>query len=122
MTVSLSALNVRGILLDIEGTTTPIAFVHAVLFPLARRRVKDYLAAHRTSDAVLRDLHLLRAEHATELDPPAITQSSDSMVDYIYWLDRDHASTGLKSLQERSGNSYLTVRYGPKYFPMCLRR
>src|SRR5439155_25713046 len=36
---SLLALNdIRAILLDIEGTTTPIAFVHQVLFPYARAR------------------------------------------------------------------------------------
>jgi enolase-phosphatase E1 len=34
---------VRGILLDIEGTTTPIAFVYDVLFPFARRHVPEYL-------------------------------------------------------------------------------
>ena len=32
----LRARGVRAVLLDIEGTTTPIAFVHDVLFPFAR--------------------------------------------------------------------------------------
>jgi enolase-phosphatase E1 len=32
-----------AILLDIEGTTTPIAFVHDVLFPFARARLREYL-------------------------------------------------------------------------------
>ena len=34
--LSLSALNIHSLLLDIEGTTTPIAFVYEVLFPFAR--------------------------------------------------------------------------------------
>jgi methionine salvage enolase-phosphatase E1 len=30
------------VLLDIEGTTTPIAFVAEVLFPYARRRLRSH--------------------------------------------------------------------------------
>ena len=102
MTLSLSALNVRCILLDIEGTTTPIAFVHEVLFPFAHARVSDYLARNLSSKQVQHDLALLREEHAKDaaqqLDPPALTESD--VVSYIHWLmDRDRKSTGLKSLQ-----------------------
>ena len=96
----LSDLNLRGILLDIEGTTTPIAFVHDVLFPFARARVKEFLKANSKAEPVVRDIAMLRAEHRTESDAPALTESSDSIIDYIYWLmDRDRKSTGLKSLQ-----------------------
>ena len=35
-----------AILTDIEGTTTPIAFVHKVLFPYARARLPAFIAAH----------------------------------------------------------------------------
>ena len=34
---------IKAILLDIEGTTTPISFVHDVLFPYAREHVFNYL-------------------------------------------------------------------------------
>ena len=37
---------IKAILLDIEGTTTPISFVHDVLFPFARQRMGDFLKAH----------------------------------------------------------------------------
>ena len=33
----------KGILLDIEGTTTPITFVYDVLFPFARTHAGAYL-------------------------------------------------------------------------------
>ena len=36
----------KAILLDIEGTTTPIDFVHKVLFPYARERVGKYVEMH----------------------------------------------------------------------------
>ena len=35
-----------AVLTDIEGTTTPIAFVHRVLFPYARTRLAGFVAAH----------------------------------------------------------------------------
>ncbi len=50
-------------LLDIEGTTTPIAFVHDVLFPYARARVRAYLEETAGSDAEIQQIvEQLRAE------------------------------------------------------------
>jgi enolase-phosphatase E1 len=109
MTFSLSAAGIRGILLDIEGTTTPLAFVHEVLFPYAREHVKNYLTEHFSSTEVQTDLLLLSEEHAADLAqghlPPAlagepVNASIDSAVAYVYWLmERDRKATGLKSLQ-----------------------
>lgn len=109
MTVSLTTTRIRGILLDIEGTTTPIAFVHEVLFPYARSRVSNYLAEHSDTAETLADLAKLRDEHAADvkqnLRPPELVMGPsdaeiDSFVAYVYWLiDRDRKSTGLKSLQ-----------------------
>ena len=36
----------RAVLLDIEGTTTPVDFVYRVLFPYAHARLLGYLTAH----------------------------------------------------------------------------
>ena len=47
MTVSLSTLQIRALLLDIEGTTTPVEFVYQVLFPYARAHAAEYLARNR---------------------------------------------------------------------------
>src|SRR5690348_6215950 len=85
----------RAILLDIEGTTTPIAFVHEVLFAYARDHVKEFLANNADADA---DVARLREEQATDVSngeqpPPEIDA-------YVEWLiARDRKSTGLKSLQ-----------------------
>ena len=35
-----------GILLDIEGTTSSIQFVHEVLFPFARQHVAEFLRSN----------------------------------------------------------------------------
>jgi enolase-phosphatase E1 len=93
---------IRGIVLDIEGTTTPIAFVHDVLFSYARTHVKTFLTKH--IDETQKDVELLREEHAADLrngdQPPPLTTEIDSVVNYVNWLiDLDRKSTGLKSLQ-----------------------
>ena len=90
--------DVRGILLDIEGTTTPIAFVHDVLFTYARENVREFLAANADKEEVRADIAMLREEHADdgskERNPPPL------VAEYVEWLiDADRKSTGLKSLQ-----------------------
>jgi len=102
VTESLSSSGIRGILLDIEGTTTPIAFVHDVLFTYARQHVQDYLVQH--SNTLTDDIALLRDEHTRDTSsgaqPPVLTDDPASIASYVRWLiDRDRKSKGLKSLQ-----------------------
>jgi len=111
MTVNLNEPSASLILLDIEGTTTPIDFVYKTLFPFARARVKDYLSGAWDEPEVQSDLEQLRAERAADaaqgLNPPAIecessTERLESTVAYIHWLiDRDRKSTPLKAIQGR---------------------
>ena len=95
---------VRGILLDIEGTTTPIAFVHDVLFSYARAHASEFLTNNMTSDEVRADVSMLFEEHALDVvrdnNPPALTEEIESLAAYVEWLiDHDRKSSGLKSLQ-----------------------
>jgi enolase-phosphatase E1 len=102
-------VHTRAILLDIEGTTTPIAFVHEVLFSYARSHVAEFLTEHFASEELADDLVLLRAEHAADLkqnsQTPALVAETreaeiSSLVAYVNWLiDQDRKSPGLKSLQ-----------------------
>lgn len=58
----------RAILLDIEGTTTPISFVYQTLFPYARNNIEAYLKGHSRSDEYQRFLTLMDEDSkATEL-------------------------------------------------------
>lgn len=95
---------VRSILLDIEGTTTPIAFVHDVLFSYARAHASEFLKNNIESGEVRADMSMLYEEHALDVvndqDPPPLTEEIESLAAYIEWLiDEDRKSTGLKSLQ-----------------------
>jgi enolase-phosphatase E1 len=95
---------VRSILLDIEGTTTPVDFVYKVLFPYARKRVEDFI--RRNWKLLSSDLARLAEEHGADLrrngQPPPWREDrkADSVVAYVHWLmDQDRKSTGLKSIQ-----------------------
>jgi len=86
----------RAILLDIEGTTTPIAFVHDVLFGYARDHVREFLAESSAAE----DIALLREEHARDSDAPPLSEEIESIAKYVEWLIKlDRKSTALKSLQ-----------------------
>ncbi|MFI5184324.1 MAG: acireductone synthase [Vicinamibacteria bacterium] len=97
----------RALLLDIEGTTTPIEFVRATLFPFARERLAAFLGEHVADPAVSADLDSLRAEHAREAaaEQPPPWHDGDRLASataYLLWLmDRDRKSTALKALQGR---------------------
>lgn len=100
----------RGaILLDIEGTTTPIAFVYDVLFPYVRRALPAYVDAH-LDDANLREpivrLHEEWQEDLARGERPPTWRDEDrssrvaSISAYAEWLmDRDRKAFGLKALQ-----------------------
>jgi len=108
--MSLRSAGIRIVLLDIEGTTTPISFVYDVLFPYARGAVGQYLTAAAPNDGEIRRvLDDLEAERAGDLvrgeTPPAWSDATtreraESATAYVHWLmDRDRKSGPLKTLQ-----------------------
>ena len=96
---------VRAIVLDIEGTTTPIAFVYDVLFPFARAHLRDHLTAEAGSAALQEALQQLQRDRADEISrgehPPDWSASDPQRVaTFVEWLmDRDRKAPGLKRLQ-----------------------
>jgi len=98
----------RIILLDIEGTTTPVDYVFGVLFPFAKEQVAGFLQAHGHQEAVQADLKLLRQEYEADSGenlPPWEGNAPIAAVPYIHHLIAiDRKSTGLKSLQGKLWN------------------
>jgi enolase-phosphatase E1 len=95
-----------AILLDVEGTTTPIDFVYRVLFPFARERYLAFLSDRFGEADVAADVRVLAEEHRRDATggqrPPAWEDSPEAVAAYASWLtDRDRKSTALKSLQGR---------------------
>lgn len=97
--VSLPA-EAKVVLLDIEGTTTPIDFVYKTLFPFARAQMERFISENFESLAA--SIDLLEADHAQEQeeDVPSWERSPSAATRYALWLmDQDRKATGLKSLQ-----------------------
>ena len=89
MTQNTALTTPRVVLLDIEGTTLPVAFVHKVLFPYARAHLPALLAQQSDNPAVVQAL----AETA-ELAPGV---SAAEQLER--WMDTDAKVAPLKSLQ-----------------------
>jgi enolase-phosphatase E1 len=74
-----------AVLTDIEGTTTPISFVHSVLFPYARARLPLFCALH-ADDPVMGEVARLSP------DRPLLET-------LLGWMDQDAKITPLKTIQ-----------------------
>lgn len=71
---------ILSVITDIEGTTTPISFVHRVLFPYARERLSGFLADNPSY--------------------PALADVPDPKLETLLgWMDRDEKITALKAIQ-----------------------
>ena len=91
---------VNAILLDIEGTTTPIDFVHKILFPFARKRVGDFVIDN--FEQLGPEIAQLNAEHTSDKSytMPFDEDSTDSISLYLkHLIDTDRKSTPLKAIQ-----------------------
>ena len=71
---------ILSVITDIEGTTTPISFVHRVLFPYARERLETFIAAN--------------PDHPALADVPA-----PKLQTLQSWMDQDEKITSLKAIQ-----------------------
>ncbi|MEI9926600.1 MAG: acireductone synthase [Sphingomonas sp.] len=71
----------KAILLDIEGTTSSIAFVAEVLFPYARKHLADFIATHSEVASILAEV------------------PGDPLATLTQWIDEDRKATPLKTLQ-----------------------
>jgi enolase-phosphatase E1 len=96
------------ILLDIEGTTTPIAFVTGTLVPYARAHLRAALERDARTPHGLALFEAIRREHAADAEAHAAVApwdgaGADSLTHveaYLRWLmDRDRKSAALKELQ-----------------------
>ena len=87
----------RVVLMDIEGTTTSLAFVKAVLFPYARWRMRPFVG-ERPEDVRVRELvEAARAEAGGELGREATEDDALALLER--WTDEDRKHPVLKELQ-----------------------
>jgi enolase-phosphatase E1 len=84
---------VKAILLDIEGTTTSIDFVHKTLFPYSRERLRKFLKAHAGESPVRKELAEISRIEGRELTVDEAAAVLEK------WIDEDRKATPLKALQ-----------------------
>lgn len=86
----------RGILLDIEGTTSSISFVYDVMFPFVRRELDAYLTNHWGGPELTAACEAI----ARDAGKTSLSASRDSIqAEVIRLMDGDVKATGLKQLQ-----------------------
>ncbi|WVZ71846.1 hypothetical protein U9M48_020380 [Paspalum notatum var. saurae] len=104
--------SVQSVVLDIEGTTSPISFVTDVLFPYARDNVRKHLDATYSTDETKDDIALLRAQVEQDLAEgvagavpvPPDEAGKDEVIDALVanveaMIKADRKVTSLKQLQ-----------------------
>jgi enolase-phosphatase E1 len=102
VTFGLRAAGIRLVVLDIEGTTTPIAFVHDILFPFARARIHAWFAARSASDPEVREIvDGVRKEVGSDRVSAASPSEAVAQVvpQLLAFIDEDRKSRPLKTLQ-----------------------
>ncbi|MCI0516363.1 MAG: acireductone synthase [Woeseiaceae bacterium] len=87
-------LRVAAIVLDIEGTTSSIDFVHEVLFPYAARELPAFVRNNHQQSAVRSLLADVRSEAR---EPEAATERIVQIL--LQWIKEDRKATSLKALQ-----------------------
>ena len=95
--------NIKIILLDIEGTTTPIDFVRKTLFPFAKKNIGEFVS--RNFREIKPEVVQLEIEYHKDCSEQLYgrdlqANSPESVINYLEFLiDADRKSTPLKSLQ-----------------------
>src|SRR3954452_17435688 len=92
---------IRAVLLDIEGTTTPISFVFDVLFPYASRYVDAYLNANHLKPELQKTLQALHAQFEIDgwddMNYPSKVAALGAYARHL--MSQDSKLPSLKSLQ-----------------------
>lgn len=93
----------KVILLDIEGTTTPIDFVHKTLFPFAKNKIGEFV--EQNFDEIKPEIEQLKSEYKKDFSDQIYgrnfsEEKHETISEYLKFLiEADRKSTPLKSLQ-----------------------
>jgi len=84
---------IKAIVTDIEGTTSSISFVHDVLFPYARARMREFVRTRAEEPEVAAQLDAARKIIGGEPELETVIQH------LLDWIAQDRKLTPLKALQ-----------------------
>jgi enolase-phosphatase E1 len=83
---------VRVVVVDIEGTTSSIAFVKEQLYPYARKYIPGYVREHASA---LQDI----VDEVRRIEGNALLDTPQLIAVLLRWMDDDRKITPLKTLQ-----------------------
>lgn len=88
---------IQFVLMDIEGTTTAISFVHEVLFPYATKHLSNFIQENAEDPLVRQELGAVKATVLAEKGQAIDNQAA---IDQLKaWIKEDRKHTALKNLQ-----------------------
>jgi enolase-phosphatase E1 len=87
----------KYILMDIEGTTTSISFVHDVLFPFAKSKLTNYVNLHNELDHVKNVL--AETKKTVLLETNQNIDDQKAIAQLISWIEEDRKHHALKEIQ-----------------------
>jgi len=95
----------KGILLDIEGTTSSVHFVYDEMFPFAKREIPGYVESHWGEEELVHALNLLAVDAGHESlavwcgKESEYQQKKTAIAEAMNQMESDAKATGLKQLQ-----------------------
>lgn len=98
------AKRIQTLLIDIEGTTSSISFVHEVMFGFVRQHLRGFLASHWDLPEVQAAIQQVAVDAnrdlASWLPSQSVATAQEVLASHLLeCMDRDLKATGLKSLQ-----------------------
>ncbi|MFT7603106.1 MAG: enolase-phosphatase E1 [Saprospiraceae bacterium] len=88
---------IRFVLMDIEGTTTSIDFVHKVLFPYASQYLRQYVKNHIEEDRIQKNL--LEVKETVKQESGRLIADHEAIDQLLSWIIDDRKHSALKELQ-----------------------
>ncbi|MFK7871945.1 MAG: acireductone synthase [Oligoflexales bacterium] len=86
---------IKKILMDIEGTTTSIDYVHQKLFPFAKDHMQKFILNNLHNPEVIRILQDAR----DEAEMPTNSSPGEVIKTFLEWMKADRKITPLKQIQ-----------------------
>ncbi len=87
----------KYILMDIEGTTTSISFVHDILFPYSKERIPAFINSHQNDPEILTIFEEVKLTVNNEQNH--LPNNQQIINQLIEWINVDRKHPALKKLQ-----------------------
>lgn len=88
---------VEFVLMDIEGTTTSIDFVHQTLFPYATTHLSAFVKNHQNEAHISKELEAVKETVLEEANRSI--DGGEAIQTLLQWIEADRKHTALKALQ-----------------------